>query len=138
MAAKKKAPFADDLNETICQRIAGGESLVDILKDKGMPHYSTFMRWVADDEQLRENYARAREAQGDADADKINHIALGVLSGEYEPAAANVAINALKWTAAKRQPKKYGDKLDLNHSGGLKIERVVVDFAGNDGGADGQ
>ena len=128
MAAKKKAPFADDLNETICQRIAEGESLVDILKEKGMPGYSTFMRWLSEDEQLRENYARAREAQGDADADKINHIARGVLSGEYDPSAANVAINALKWTAAKRQPKKYGDKLDLNHGGSISIERVVVDF----------
>lgn len=132
MAAKKKAPFADDLNETICQRIAEGESLVDILKEKGMPGYSTFMRWLSEDEQLRDNYARAREAQGDADADKINHIARGVLSGEYEPAAANVAINALKWTAAKRQPKKYSDKLDLNHSGGIQIERVVVDFMEGD------
>lgn len=132
MAAKKKAPFADDLNETICQRIAEGESLVDILKEKGMPGYSTFMRWLSEDEQLRENYARAREAQGDADADKINHIARGVLSGEYDPSAANVAINALKWTAAKRQPKKYGDKLDLNHSGGIQIERVVVDFMEGD------
>ena len=128
MAAKKKAPFADDLNETICQRIAEGESLVDILKEKGMPGYSTFMHWLSEDEQLRENYARAREAQGDADADKINHIARGVLSGEYDPSAANVAINALKWTAAKRQPKKYGDKLDLNHGGSISIERVVVDF----------
>lgn len=128
MAAEKKAPFTDDLNETICQRIAEGESLVDILKEKGMPGYSTFMRWLSEDEQLRENYARAREAQGDADADKINHIARGVLSGEYEPAAANVAINALKWTAAKRQPKKYSDKLDLNHGGSISIERVVVDF----------
>lgn len=97
-----------------------------------MPGYSTFMRWLSEDEQLRDNYARAREAQGDADADKINHIARGVLSGEYEPAAANVAINALKWTAAKRQPKKYSDKLDLNHSGGIQIERVVVDFMEGD------
>lgn len=125
----KAKPFADDLNETICQRIAGGESLVDILKEKGMPHYSTFMRWVADDEQLRENYARAREAQADSDADKINHIANAVLSGEYEPAAATVAINALKWTAAKRQPKKYGDKIDLNHGGSIQIERIAVEFA---------
>lgn len=124
-----KKPFADDLNETICLRIAQGESLSDVLKDNGMPGYSTFMAWLAKDEALQEKYARAREAQADADADKINHIASGVLSGAYEPAAANVAINALKWTAAKRQPKKYGERIDLNHGGGIKIERITVGFA---------
>ena len=128
MAAKKKAPFTDDLNETICQRIAEGESLVDILKEKGMPGYSTFMRWLSEDEQLRENYARAREAQGDAYADRIDDVADRVLSGEIDPQAARVAIDALKWSAGKRLPKKYGDKLGLDVNGAIKIERVDVKF----------
>ena len=40
---------------------------------------------------------------------------------------------APKWTLAKMLPKKYGDKIDLNHGGQdgnpiiHRIERVIVD-----------
>jgi hypothetical protein len=45
--------------------------------------------------------------------------------------AARAAIDALKWTAGKRQPKKYGDKLDLDINGRVQIERVEVKFVGD-------
>jgi hypothetical protein len=35
----------------------------------------------------------------------------------------------IKWQLARMAPKKYGDKLDLNHSGEMRftrIEKVVV------------
>jgi hypothetical protein len=33
-------------------------------------------------------------------------------------------VDARKWKASKLAPKRYGDKMDLNHSGNLKIEGV--------------
>lgn len=114
--------------DAICEALASGDSLVKILRENGMPNYSTVMRWLGDDEAFRENYARAREAQGDAYADRIDDVADRVLSGEIDPQAARVAIDALKWSAGKRLPKKYGDKLGLDVNGAIKIERVDVKF----------
>lgn len=126
--------MAEDQKAAICEAIAAGDSLVRILRKRGMPDYSTVMRWLGNDEQFRENYARAREAQADADADKIGEVAARVLEGKLDPQAARVAIDALKWSAGKRKPKKYGDKIEID--GAVKIEAVKITFTdGND--ADG-
>ena len=58
----------------------------------------------------------------------------------YAPYRAKVAPDttaAIFWLKNRRS-KDWRDKQEVEHSGGLKIERIVVDFAGNDGGADGQ
>ncbi|MCF1502182.1 hypothetical protein L0F51_00185 [Afifella sp. H1R] len=71
------------------------------------------MRWLQVNDAFRQQYARARSEQADADADAIGDIAERVLRGEVEPNAGRVAIDALKWSAGKRKPKKYGDKLAI-------------------------
>lgn len=30
-------------------------------------------------------------------------------------------VDVRKWTLARKRPKKYGDKLDLNHSGNMSV-----------------
>ena len=71
--------------------------------------YST-ADWI----QLRRD---AREEQADFHADEIIEIA----DTEPDPNKARVRIDARKWKAAKMQPKKYGDKIDLNHSGAVEM-----------------
>ncbi len=44
----------------VCERIANGESLVSICKDKSTPGYSTVMSWLSEDE-TGEVRTRARE-----------------------------------------------------------------------------
>ena len=114
--------------DTICERIACGESLRAICRDVRMPKIGAVLKWVDRDDNHREQYARAREASADADADAIGDIATRTLSGEFDPAAARVAIDALKWSAGKRKPKSYGEKLDVNHSGGIAVTGVEVTF----------
>jgi hypothetical protein len=113
--------FSKELFDKVCERIADGESLRAICRDQNMPSTASFLKWVANDEALAEHYARAREAQADADADQIGDIAQRVLSGEFDPQAARVAIDALKWSAGKRKPKVYGDKLDLSGNVGVTV-----------------
>ena len=81
------------------------------------------MQWLDEDEKFSENYTRARENAADADADIITDIREQVVAGTIAPDVARVAIDAAKWSAGKRKPKKYGDKLDLNTtvSGEIKI-----------------
>lgn len=135
MAEKKRAGrpsgFTQDRADEICERIAAGESLRAICAEGGMPNASTVIRWLAagDDDMVAgvesefagfcKQYARAREQQADADADRISQLAAETLEGKHDPAAARVALDALKWSAGKRNPKKYGDRqvVEQQHSG---------------------
>ena len=113
--AGRKTIYTQAVADEICERIWCGESLKAILRTKGMPSETTFFRWVAENPEFREHYARAREAQGDADADFVVDIADQVLEGKVSPQAGKVAIEARKWSAGVRKPKIYGTRLDLNH-----------------------
>ena len=44
-----------------------------------------------------------------------------VLNEEVNPNAARVALDALKWTAARMQPKRYGDRVDTHLSGDIQV-----------------
>ena len=141
----RPSDYTDAIADTICERIAGGESLRGICSEEGMPHAGTVCRWLAAREPFREQYARAREAQADALFDDILHIAdtpvEGVKTktkddGSIETQTGDMIehrrlqVDARKWMAAKLQPKKYGDKLTNVHEGGDKpIEtRDVTDI----------
>lgn len=106
----------------ICRRLIEGDSLRAICEGEDMPAKSSVMKWLSENEQpeFSDHYARARELQGDTDADDIGDIARKAARGEIEPAAATAAINGLKWTAGKRHPKRYGDKLELNNNHGVQ------------------
>jgi len=104
-------------------------------------------RWLASDEAFREMYARAREAQADTLFDEILDIADDARNDWMEKRSAEgeqvgwqengeairrsqLRIDARKWMAGKLRPKKYGDKLDVEHGGAVRfdrIETVIVD-----------
>ncbi len=104
---------------SICQRIADGESLRAICKDKHMPSTTTVMEWLAKDSSLAEQYARAREIQGDREFDIAREI---VFSATPETAqVARLQYDAVKWRAGKLRPKVYGDKLDVDAKLGVTV-----------------
>lgn len=144
--------FSQKLFDKICDRIVEGDSLRAICRDKGMPSYVTVFRWLSADEDeagndgpLRKQYMRAREASGDADADGVKDYGEQAAKGLIDPAAARVAIDALKWSAGKRKPKVYGDKLDITSDGNplnsmtddqliARISTLQASLNGHDGG----
>jgi hypothetical protein len=77
-------------------------------------------KWIRENDQFSQRYARAKEESAESYAEKITDIGERVLDGTYDPAAARVAIDAFKWTSSKLKPKKYGDKIHTEHSG--KVE----------------
>lgn len=116
----------------VCNQIAEGKSLISIVDQDGMPSYRAILGWIAADPAYQQQYETARVSSADADADRIGHIVDGVLAGKTDPMAARVAIDALKWTSARRSPKKYSEKFQHVHSGAIAVERVVVEFASVD------
>ena len=102
--------YTEDLVNDFCSRIALGRSLRSVVTDEGMPSHQTVYNWLGKFPVFVEQYTRAKKDSADADADRIEEIAEKVLTGAYEPQQARVAIDAYKWTAGKKRPKKYGDK----------------------------
>lgn len=126
--------YTEELANTICERIADGESLRSICDDKDMPAKSTVFKWLSENTDFSDQYARAREAQADALVDDMLSIAddgrndwmekknaagenLGWTENGEALRRSQLRIDARKWMAAKLRPKKYGDKIDLTHAG---------------------
>lgn len=98
--------------------LADGKSLRTICKAGDMPGISTVMEWCAKDNAWAEQYAQARASGDDAMAEDIQEIAD---NAELDHNDRKVRIDARKWLLAKRQPKKYGDKIDVT-SGGEAVQ----------------
>ena len=134
--------YSDALVDGICERLAGGESLVALCRDATMPGLTTVFRWLADPERqaFRERYALAREAQADRLFDEMLGIADDATNDwmvrnaeKGGPLALNsehiqrskLRLDTRKWMAARLAPKKYGDKMDVT-SGGEKLAGAPV------------
>lgn len=119
------AEFSQELFDRICERIAEGESLRAICQDKDMPSATSVMRWLSADSGLSEQYARAREMQGDGEFDKAREIAFAATPETVQ--VARLQYDAVKWRAGKLRPKVYGDKVAIGGADDLpaiKTEEV--------------
>ena len=139
--------FTSELADAICEGLIEGRSLRSICLDDGMPHASTICRWLAKHVAFREQYVHAREAQADTLFDEILDIAddgtndwmerrneeggnIGWKENGEALQRSRLRVDARKWMASKLASRKYGDKIETHHSGGVtisKIERAIVD-----------
>ncbi len=134
--AGRPSSFTQDIADAICERLSGGESLRTICFDEDMPNKATVFRWLAGNEEFRDQYALARETQADVLFDDILDIAddghndwMLRKFGEDERWVENgealrrsqIRIDARKWMAGKLRPKKYGDKIEHDHTGQVVV-----------------
>lgn len=114
----------------ICAWLSQGKTMAAFCRQEGKPDVVTVHRWVTEDEEIAKSIAHARDLGHDVMADDCVRIA-----DEFPPTDENgrtdsgfVAWQKNRiWTRtqllAKWNPKKYGDKVDVKHSGtvGLSI-----------------
>jgi len=112
----------------IIESICNGVSVRQILKNDGMPTFYALLDWMQKDEELAKQYARAKQESADFDADNVNYIAELCLRDKVTPAAARVAIDAYKWSAGKKKPKKYGDMIKIDYNQLDENVKADVDF----------
>ncbi len=126
-ARKRGRPsgYTREIGATICERIAAGETLVDICKTPGMPKVSTVLgRWLSAHPEFATLYARAKETRLDVMAEEILQIADDATndtkhleSGDYPDSEwinrSRLRVDSRKWLLAKLRAKTYGDRLAL-------------------------
>lgn len=135
--------FSLALFTDICDRIALGESLRAVCRDPAMPNKSTVLRWLREKDEIRAQYASARADLLDHWAEDIIEISddgtLDTLPGldkhGNEVTVANHAnvqrdrlrVDARKWLMSRLGPKKYGDHVEVEHSGEVgHVHRVDI------------
>ena len=118
--AKKRGPkssFTAAIAEAVCSDIAMGASLRKLARKPGMPPLSVLMKWLNQNPEFAEQYARAREVRADSRADRVDDIIDQVEVGMLDPQAARVMIDALKWQCGHEMPKRYGVKVTQELTG---------------------
>jgi hypothetical protein len=146
----RPSEFNQEIANKICDTLAtSSTSLRTMCLPDDMPSVRTVLYWLSEGDKedskpefkaFLHQYARAREQQADFLAEEILEIAddgsndlMTIVKGDisYEQENKEVTnrsklrVDARKWIASKLKPKKYGDKLDLNHEGG---QTIIVKF----------
>lgn len=139
--------YGDDVRDEIVRRIAKGETLTSICRDSHMPERETVYLWRESDEQFNSRFARAREIGFDALAEQVLEISdtpvigvsteqeldadgnqIGVAKVKREDALGHRKLQA--WARmqllAKWDPKRYGDRQQVEHSGSIGLESLVT------------
>lgn len=145
--------YSPELAGAICERLARGSTLVDIVDEDGMPSYTTVCKWRRELPEFAQMYAHARDDQADFEFDEIkrladelpwmvdaedggdtNHKAGGSRVDTGHVAHMKTRIDVRKWRAAKMRPKVYADKVDTTVSGpdGGPVQTTVRVLFGRD------
>jgi hypothetical protein len=131
----RPSSYTQEIGDAICERISSGDSLRTICSEDGFPDKATVFRWLAADVEFRDQYACAREVQAECYAEEIVTIAdtvkIGVKTKESEDGIetttgdmverSKLQIDSRKWIVSKLLAKKYGDKQQIEHSGGINL-----------------
>jgi len=121
--------------DQILQGISEGKTLTSLCANPDMPNRSTFIDWVNGDRQLSQRFAHARETGYDVIAEECLKIAdfsaLDTLINEKTGnpqadsewiARSRLRVDTRLKLLAKWYPKKYGDKIDVEHSGSTDMK----------------
>lgn len=111
-------------------------SVRDVCSDDDMPAQSSVYDKLLEDTAFAEKYARATERRADHMFDEMLEIAddgsndwmerqeeqsLGWRENGEALNRSRLRVDTRKWILARMQPRKYGDKMDVNTTGSISI-----------------
>lgn len=125
--------FTKELGESICARIASGESLRKICRDDDMPDRDTIHRWLLDKnkKEFYDQYEVACNTRAENMFDELNEIA-DVSDSTESPMRSRLRVDTRKWYLSKVLPKKYGDKQILAGPDDGPVQITVIKYANGD------
>jgi len=128
----------DKIFPLILSEIEKGASLRSILRREDMPNQNTFFEWIDRDEEKAKQYVRATEKR----ADSIFEDILSIVDENTNDTIllddgreivnndviqrARLRMDARKWMLGKMNPKKYGEKIQQEHSGEITTNIISL------------
>lgn len=117
--------LTDDLVNKILDGIMDGKSVRQICADSDMPDNRTVQRWIANNADFAAKCARARELQADNIFEEMQEVA--DYGNPDDVQRAKLRVSTMQWRAAKLAPKKYGERVQTEHSGDLNVTVAFED-----------
>ena len=108
-AQKAADIFTPAVLKQIFSKMEVGVSLKKACESLGLAR-SSFITYIDKDPALYEQYARAQKIGQDYQFETMDEYAR---ESKDDPYTKKLYIDVLKWKLAKQQPKKYGDKLEV-------------------------
>ena len=97
----------------LMSHLSSGKSLRSWCRLEYRPSMERAIGWINENS---EQYARARELGYDTMAEEILEIADEVCETQVQVSQARNRIDSRRWLLSKMMPKKYGDRVDVQHS----------------------
>lgn len=95
--------------QVICELVAEGQTIRQIAAEIGVSSGQVLKIINDSGEEGQKQYARARDIAADIfEADILTEAAA---TTSETAAASRVKVDALKWVAARRAPKRYGERV---------------------------
>lgn len=121
----------------LCEWLSNGKTMASFCAQDGMPCVASIHAWMDEDENIARSIARARETGHDVIADDCLRIAdeMPPCDERGKSDAGFVAWQKNRvWTRtqllAKWNPKRYGDKVGVEHSGSMGLT-INIDLSGD-------
>lgn len=115
----------NEQQEFICDCVADGLTLREIAYTLGMSA-GNVLRIATHSPEATERYTRAREAAADLFEAGIMEVAENASAATAK--ADRVKLTAYQWLAARRAPKRYGDRVQQDHTssdGSMTPQQVI-------------
>lgn len=122
------------------EAVAEGTPGYEVSKRDDMPAWGTWREWMAQDDELAAKYAHARDVALDAEEAELLAEARRRPADSVDAQGQRVLVDTLKWHLSKRRPRDFGDRQQVEHSGGVTLQVVTgvpdASVTGNAGNAE--
>lgn len=150
-AGRPPEPVPQDKANEILAWIADGKPLREWCRTEGNPTFVTVYNWLDKDKEFALRFAQAREVGQDVIAQECLEIAdngendwmertgkkgesIGWMVNGEAVLRSRLRVDTRLKLLAKWNPKKWGDKLQTEHTGELGIKTILVPSAPKDKG----
>lgn len=129
----RPSKYTPELADEICERLSKGEPLTQICRSEHMPDRTTVHDWRAANEEFSQRFARAKDDGYDSIAMDCLHIAdetgkdtkyteHGEQADSEWITRSRLRVDTRLKLLAKWDPKRYGDKIEHDVQGAIKVE----------------
>lgn len=128
-----RVDWTENLERSVLEGIESGLTLRQVAVQNGISA-ALILKKVATNKEFCERYARVLEFRTEADFEQLVDMVLETPRetnfGTIDTGWVNLKrlqIDTLKWALSKRNPKKYGDRLE--HTGEIGIKTILLPAA---------
>jgi hypothetical protein len=114
---QNQVTYAPKIVETICQRMANGETLTAICRDDGMPSRIAFYQWAEKYPEVALQFAHARDKGFDAMAEQAELVAKGIENYSTNDVQRDKLVVETTLKLLAKWSKRYSDKTHIELTG---------------------